>query len=356
VSVLAAGEFISRRYLLLDMLPSNKSRFSEIMTQFHGAVPEATDRPAILGLADSFGCVGEIGHNFFNVVQHELDSSGFTHAVINLSVSGYQPADELEMLRRFGPRYHPQVVLQAIYVGNDLEDGLSARPVSTASGLLLSESSFSLFHPGTWVFPALVWRAAYLWKNNFIRFDGGLSSGLPTYPSSHSAQSELRSFHGMLRHFRRTKDFDLAWFMAWKTIRDTIAASRSFGAHYVLVVIPDQLQIEDRAQELVFRDPSLRREDYDFQLPQKLLQELARDEGVPWIDLYPEFRESGRSGGLYIFRNPHWTEAGNRLAGKVIARGLARLEFFSRQGLRGGEREKSGKATGENKGLPDASE
>lgn len=101
----------------------------------------------------------------------------------------------------------------------------------------------------------------------------------------------------------------------------------SHGAIYVLVLYPDQLQIEDAYQRMMLRDADPRSGPYDFQLPQRLLREFAAAEGILYLDLYDVFKTQGYKGGLFNIRDPHWNQKGHDLAAATIAEFLEAQEL-----------------------------
>jgi hypothetical protein len=323
VWVLAAGEGACRRFLLKDMVPKSEDRFLELM-QIHGGIPALNGQPLILGISDSFGCVGEPGHSFLNFLENELKSSGFPNQLLNISVTGYQPIEELQIVRDFGLRYHPSIVLHGLYVGNDLDGHAFGRPRATDAGVRVFERGFSLFKPSTWIFPEVLFRSIRLWRFLLIRGWKDTAHGEPRYPDALNETDYMRLLRQTLVHFHKNFPKSPEWKEAKEVITEMIRITRLQGATYVMAALPDALQVEDELQQVLFRDPRLHREDYDFTQPQKLLKTLAKEQGVPLADLYPEAREQGSSGGLYLFREPHWSEKGNQFAGKALAGWLSR--------------------------------
>lgn len=75
--------------------------------------------PRALVFGDSFtfgiGVTNEL--TFAKVLERE---SGYE--VLNFGVSGYDPGQYLLALKKYAPRYNPEAVIFAIYLGNDVED------------------------------------------------------------------------------------------------------------------------------------------------------------------------------------------------------------------------------------------
>ncbi len=318
--LMLAAEFACRHWILKDAVPYSDATFFELMKKYHGREPgmNIPKRPVILGLGDSFGTEGKPGTNFFEVLQKKLDAASKSFSVVNLSVPRYETAEELHMLRHYGLRYRPRIIIHALFVGNDLYGNSPGRLVTFAGEIPLRVRTYSPFSPRTWVLPAAIYRRIRWWR----------VATHTTSPEQFSSENFMEILRGYLPHFHRGYVQSAAWTEVRETVSEMIRAGRGGGAKYVIAILPDQLQVEDRYQEKVFQDPTVRRGDYDLTLPQKLLTRFAKEHGVPVIDLYPAFRSKGRRGGLYLSRNTHWNDAGNRLAAETIARKLAELDVI----------------------------
>jgi hypothetical protein len=102
-------------------------------------------------------------------------------------------------------------------------------------------------------------------------------------------------------------------------IRDEV--KRWEGA-YVMVIHPDQFQVENQLFDDVLDRFSLSAVDFDQRLLQELLLQQCEQGGSQCLDLLPAFKEAGSEGGLYLIRNTHYNKAGNQLAADEITRYL----------------------------------
>jgi SGNH hydrolase-like domain, acetyltransferase AlgX len=72
---------------------------------------------------------------------------------------------------------------------------------------------------------------------------------------------------------------------------------------------------------------------YDLELMQKILRGFLEAESIPYVDLLPRFRETGKQESLYLLRDTHWNDAGNRLAATILQeRLLPVVETFFESG------------------------
>jgi hypothetical protein len=113
-------------------------------------------------------------------------------------------------------------------------------------------------------------------------------------------------------------------------LRELDAWHAELGARLLLLVIPDEFQVNDALWE-VARAASARTYDLPPQLyrrdyPQERIARWAEPRGARVLDLLPALREAERAGRTYHLRDTHWNAHGNRVAGRELARALAEGE------------------------------
>ena len=74
---------------------------------------------------------------------------------------------------------------------------------------------------------------------------------------------------------------------------------------------------------------------YDLELMQKILRGFLDVESIPYVDLLERFRETGKREPLYLLRDTHWNDAGNRLAATILQERLSPVveTFFESGGI-----------------------
>ena len=85
----------------------------------------------------------------------------------------------------------------------------------------------------------------------------------------------------------------------------------------VVALLPEESQVSPalRARLLAGKDAGA----YDFEMPQAMLRDMFAAEGVPVVDLLPDFRRDPRC--LYM-NDTHWNPEGQALAARVLADAL----------------------------------
>ena len=95
--------------------------------------------------------------------------------------------------------------------------------------------------------------------------------------------------------------------------------SHRAGAKLVVVIIPGEVQVDGALQDEVIRAHGRSSDQFDFELPNRLLAGELAQENIPTFDLLPLFKQEAGRARLYKPRDTHWNITGNRLAAAAIA-------------------------------------
>jgi hypothetical protein len=228
--------------------------------------------------------------------------------VINMGVAATEPRDYLAILVKEGLRYTPDLVLVNVFVGNDFEQP--------------ARKPYEYSYVATLV--RAVWRYAR-------------AGPLPAAASGASVADYRDDEPTLARERFLEIEVDRSWVYetgndrlrgavervagALRSMRDLTAAR---GAELVVVLIPDEAQVNTALQDEVARASGRPRTDLDFSQPNRLLAASLDADRIRVIDLLPVFRERGASTRLYKPQDTHWNIAGNALAAEVIAGALRR--------------------------------
>ena len=94
--------------------------------------------------------------------------------------------------------------------------------------------------------------------------------------------------------------------------------ARGKGADCLVVLIPDETQVDATLQDEVARAWGRARVSLDFARPTRVVAAALARAGLPTVDLLPAFQQVGVNLRLYKPRDTHWNLAGNRLAAEAI--------------------------------------
>lgn len=259
-------------------------------------------RRRVVAVGDSFavGVVPRRG-NYLHLLERALGDDG-TVEVLNMGVSGTAPADYLALLVDEGLAMAPDLVLAGFYIGNDFE----------ARERRLHEYSYV----------ATLSRA--LWRMGGARpaagqatgTDGAYDDAAPTMPRERFLEIQVE------RASIYDRDDETLWGRAHRAadaLRQMHGLSRRAGADLLVVLIPDEMQVDAALFAEVARARGRRPDAVDAARPTRAIATALDEAGVPYLDLTPAFLEHADQGPFYKPHDTHWNLAGNRLAAEVIA-------------------------------------
>jgi hypothetical protein len=99
---------------------------------------------------------------------------------------------------------------------------------------------------------------------------------------------------------------------------------RATGSDLVVMMIPDEFQVDESLRVRVLAHLGNSADDYDIDLPQLRLAEALAGIGVRTVDLLPRFRSATEDRRLYWPLNTHWNAGGHALAAEILAEHITR--------------------------------
>jgi hypothetical protein len=328
-------ESIFTFFLLQTQTPKTHRQFLQIVSPrwpqpVPVAKPENTVR--ISGLGASIGVFGgtmdyDYPSNYHYVLEEMLRrESAAKIEMLNVSVAGYDLKNVLAILR-FGMDYSPDLVIHGFFVGSDFS--MAGDEIYT---FLNIEARKRQGHSRYWPHNFL----ARQWAKNAVRFfkeenqqRHELSIGVANGEGVFSKKSFFGRQVARLRTWGRQSDANIdemkRVFHVLDLIRSRVAER---GAQYVMVIHPDQTQIYETLRKEILTMGELREDEYDFDLPQKLLRSYCVENGVTCLDLLPVFRGEAKDRNLYLPRDTHYNTAGHHLAAATISQFLCEKQLF----------------------------
>jgi hypothetical protein len=382
-SVLVA-EILFRTFLMENYVPTNDEEFEQmISTEWPRPIPRQREPGTyrILHLGDSFGQAGG-RRNFQYVLEELFAEAGVAVEVVNFSRPGYEPLEQLALLKGFAAAYQPDLILHGFFVGNDFET--PARVLRAYEGLILRPTSgLRALRPH--YFQLRQWLQQYrvVISNNLqkaaeaarietakarqqspARTAGQQDPDRPAGqnpPSPGPAATQKDSFsapHPKARaargaraadreqaggtlsqaEFLRVEKYRLGFYAPgpppaerWRETAGLLQAIRDeaarIGSDYLMVIHPDQLQVEPEVVDALIEHYKLDLTGYDLELPQRFLMQECSTHGIHCVNLLPLFK--GRAGPLYLVRDTHYNHSGNRLAAEALYEKLSQTELFN---------------------------
>ena len=268
-------------------------------------LPKAQTVYRIVALGDSFAFgVVQYDQNYLTLIESKLQQNHPNVDLLNMGIVGTGPSDYYELLNDEGLAFNPNLVLLSFFIGNDFVGARRRRlyEFSYLATLFYRFSKIARSYQGP-IIPA--GKTLYcddcpsLTEDRFLRIERGRSA---KYLSGNNS-------------FARSMDRALSYLEKIRLV------CRARGIDLVVVLIPDELQINQELQKTVRKKffPDLDASRWDSSLPNRALSSRLTQLGIDHIDLYDAFVASSSQIRLYKPRNTHWNIAGNRLAANLIA-------------------------------------
>lgn len=289
--------------------------------------------PRILALGDSFTWGAGVSYDdvFVTRLERRLKAAWKEAEIINLGVPAWGPHEEFHLLKTYGIRFKPDLVMLNFFVGNDIQNK-RGDDIHLPRLLVIAGQSYYVHSNGNWLHDTFAADRWYLYHNlNYLLKVGGAAwnrrFGDEAVSSAADDQPPLVSHDYYLRGIRERSDIYLVeetpfFRHHWARTRETILAMREFlarqGIPLLLVAIPEHLQLDRTLQREYLATVSEAAARYDFGKPQRLLVSWSREQGIPVVDLQPVFERAGSPEQLYFRNDFHWTAQGHQLAAEAI--------------------------------------
>jgi len=262
------------------------------------------DKASLALIGDSFVEGVLVPHQ--KLVSTQL-SNAFGVEVANLGQSGYGPQQELIVLRRFGVKLSPKVVVWMFFEGNDLLD------VARYEGLIANRKQ--ILHDRNSLF-----------QRSFLRNVLYTLAGY-TAPRVNKDTGEARRRSGQLKQTGETIYFAYAGtdlsqeeLSSLKTTQDCLLKAQSIseesGAKLLLAYVPTKYRVYrdlcDFPQDGYGRTWKLNN------LPSQF-ESWSKEHGIAFIDLTSALRKSAADGELVYFPDDgHWNSNGQTVVAQTL--------------------------------------
>ena len=301
----------------------------------------------VLVVGDSFGWAGGMDGNYTALLEQKLSAAtpGHRVEVINAGYPGTHTGEQLLMLEKYGLKYEPDLVVLGFFAGNDFLDAdphrkriivndiyidIDKRKEMTLFGYpIIANSRLLMF----------VQQKYKLFTESFRnRKHAHAITGEDGSPRGTFAEDTFLGIEAARMSFCNLEDFregkhaaNIAFvFDSLRKMRDLLQGRR---IPFVVAIFPDEFQVDDHLAAVLFGKFNFDPRNYDLGLMQKILRGFLEAESIPYVDLLPRFRETGKQESLYLLRDTHWNDAGNRLAATILQeRLLPVVETFFESG------------------------
>ncbi len=284
-------------------------------------------------LADSFGVGGGVvpfDYNFATVAERRLQRAlggRFDRvAVHNFGVAGVGLPEYYYLTLTEVLPTRPELVAVCLFVGNDVEIGLSQRTELAGYTLFKNWRAVEL--------PKRLWRLLYERRRGHLAIVGTidqLPKGVPAYlhdyrlepPTfSESRFMQIENERVVVCDAKRPDIAD-----RYEGVFDFLRKFRSvLGRKLLVVLIPDEFQVNDGLWAKLM-SAAADRGALDRGLPQKRITGFCETNGIAILDLLPPLYLAQQQEPAYQLRDTHWNARGNRVAGEAIADWVLQTRF-----------------------------
>jgi lysophospholipase L1-like esterase len=271
---------------------------------------KAPNERRILILGDSLVLSVQVpfGQTFGELLERRLNSRGSAlhYRVINGGVQGYGPVQELLLLRSLLPVVKPDLIIETLFVGNDIEDAFSAEPLLEPRQRPITET----------VRAATITRLRRIVRRSMVlqvlrlrvlaatqRFTR--TAGPPEAPlQSYAARPAPRIGHGLA--------------IIHRVIQQMQEQGRAAGARTAVMLMPARFQVNDEdyghlRDAVTQSGGTLVRDAAGERIDQAL-----RDIPVPRFDVLPPLRAAGAD--AFFLRTVHLTPRGHDIVAEALDR------------------------------------
>ena len=301
-----------------------------------------------------------LGDSYMEAVQVELDkifarrleaalgSGGRRVEIINASASEWGTDNELVYLREKGFRYSPDLVLLGFTTANDVRNNsteLNLRvpnPNPYKPTFTMTPQGALEFHPMPPLLPSLPpppwWqhvRVATFFVNRVgHRFGlGAAPLPLPAKPPAAPAAAAGASAPPappvskvptdmLVYESPPSREVADAWRVTKALILQIQFEAAQHGAKFAMFFVNGPWAHYDDYWRLMTMNDKVARDSWSRRTPNDTLTPFVTDKGIPFVDLFPEFEAKKAVEPLFFRFDPHWTEAGHRVAADTVARFL----------------------------------
>ena len=253
--------------------------------------------------------------------------------VINGGVPGWSPSEEYLFLRHQGLGFQPDLVVVAIFVGNDIEP--NTHTSKTEQGIP-DRPAFSVNSKGA--LKALPWSSRPRGAGDLIAdalrdqlvvfrvFESGVleKRDARSQAQQRDAKPQERETHPRPLKMLQSRERP-AQTQAWRVLEALLRAMQreagQSGVRTLLAIVPTIAQVERDNWEGNQRRWDIKdgEDGWDRDGPNTRLVEIAQRIGLPVVDLTPTLRAAAADGErMYFPRNVHWTAAGHAVAARAI--------------------------------------
>lgn len=275
------------------------------------------------------------------LLERQFEADGQTVEVLNFGVSGFGTAQELEMLRHFVLPTQPDLVILAVFTGNDIGDnsptinrGQIKPYFHMEDGDLILDQSFQqnprFIAAKSWTTQG---KAALINSSRSLQLANKFYSSWK-HRNQDAAQGDIGLDPNVYLAPTLDSDWDVAWKLTERLIRQFSNECQLGGANCLVVTLSNPIQVhpDETVRNAYFSSHEV---DDPF-YPDKRIAAFCESNSIPVLNLAQPFRvKVGVENDLFLHGFPntkwgtgHWNENGHLAASKLIYEELRRRNLI----------------------------
>lgn len=271
------------------------------------------EKPRLIFIGDSFIAAMTENARKFNLVTQVGDmfrQQNIDVETLNLGLPGAGPHDYLAILENYAVELDPDIVCVFFFVGNDIFQG--SKDFRTKIWLELPRPSLNK--------PYIVGKSLeYSYLYRFIRYSirKHYERVTPHHLGTFSKKTFLSIERQRLAVCRRIPSAFMkeCYENSIELINRMYLITKEKNILFMLILIPDEYQINKNLQRELLRQYNLKASDYDLKKPQEILiRNLSKE--INTIDVMPYLEDSKEQ--LYFVQDTHLNQKGHFKVAEVI--------------------------------------
>jgi hypothetical protein len=306
----------------------------------------------MLVVSDSFNWAGGQEGNYTALLENKFtEYYGIPQVeVINTGYPGTHTGEQLEMLKKFGLQYNPDLVVLGFFVGNDFIDADPNRKRIIVNDIYIDidkrEELVIFGYPiigqsRLWLFIQQKYKIFQEAAKSQQALESGetlIASASPQLLGQNSRppveQSpgilSLETFLEVEKNrlsFCEKEDLEEGnWDKNINYVLNAISEMNQIlqekNIQFVVAIYPDEFQVNPKLFNQVINEFELDPQDYQVNCMQTILKQHLEAENITYIDFTERFKAEQQKQHLYLLQEPHWNSAGNQLAAEILFENL----------------------------------
>jgi len=221
-----------------------------------------------------------------------------------MGIPNLRPKDYLSILVNEGLELNPDMASVSFFIGNDFSSERSIYSYSYVASFIKFAIDLHKSYEGRQI------------HGNLVYEDDSPSMEAEKFLEIQTNQQKLYLSKAN-EYFENRLKSAVSYLSKIKEICD------AKNLEFLIVIIPDELQVNEKLQSQVIQALESHPDNFDFTLPNRLLSRELESEKIEYLDMLSELKSVSQLKRVYKPQDTHWNIAGNELAAEMIYKYLS---------------------------------